>query len=83
MPRFHPVRVPEPYRLAKIIDEFAGRQDIDSRQVVCAGGVVMVAVYGENRQAHLERMTMEICLPAVSQIVMNIAFCPLLRSQEY
>ena len=67
------VKAPAQYRLPKVVDELAGRQDVDCGQIVCTGGVVMVAMYCEDRQARLKSIAVKICLPAVSEIVMRSA----------
>ena len=43
----------------------------------------MVAVDSEDRQAHMESIAVEICLPAISEGVIKFVLCPLLRSQQH
>ena len=42
------------HMLPKVIDQFAGAEDVDGGEVVGAGGVVVVAVDGEDGQPHVE-----------------------------
>jgi hypothetical protein len=57
---------PEPtaHHFAKVIDEVRRRQQVHRRQVVGAGGVVMVAVDGEHRQAHVQVGVLKVGAPA-------------------
>ena len=43
----------------------------------------MVAVYSEDRQAHMESIAVKVCLPAISEGLIKFVLCPLLHSQEH
>ena len=52
---------------SKIVDEAAGSEDVHSGEVVCAGGVVVVAVDGEDGKTDVEIRVFEIDSSAVHE----------------
>ena len=54
----------ETCRFAEVVDEARGAEQVDGAQVVDARGVVVVAVDGEHRQAHVVARILEVRLPA-------------------
>lgn len=59
------------YSFPKVVDKVAGRQDIDSREVVCACWVIMIAMYCEYRHADIEVVVFKVHSPANVEVQSN------------
>ena len=52
------------YCFAKVVDKVAGGKNIHCRQVVCACRVIMIAMYGKDRQPYVEVGILKVYAPA-------------------